>query len=366
MAFQVRGEQGDGERMNGERVDAARAAEAGHADVGAARPVVAVAMGPEVAERVLTAPVRERLEAFARLAGPPLTGDLRSPAERAVLADAEVLLTGWGCPPLDAEVLAAAPRLKAVCHAAGSVKSLVTGAVWERGLTVSSAADANAGPVIAYTLACLTLAAKRALSTAAHYAEGWPAFAERAGLDGRTVGVVGASRIGRGVIEGLRADDAERRVLLHDPYVTPEQAAALGAESVGLRELCARSSLVTVHAPELPSTRGMISAELLKLIPDGGVLVNTARGSLVDTEALVRECASGRIDAYLDVSDPEPLPAGHPLLTLPNVLVTPHIAGAQGGEVARLGRYAVEEAERYARGQALRGALTEADLARVA
>lgn len=105
---------------------------------------------------------------------------------------------------------------------------------------------------------------------------------------------------------------------------------------------------------------------MLKLVPDGGVVVNTARGSLVDTEALARECAAGRLDAFLDVTDPEPLPPGHPLLTLPNVLVTPHMAGAQGSEVRRLGLYAVEEAERFARGEELLGRLRREDLARLA
>ncbi|MFE9247693.1 hydroxyacid dehydrogenase [Streptomyces sp. NPDC007088] len=329
------------------------------------RPVVAVAMGQDVVERALPAPVWERLTEVAEIAGPPLTGDLSTPAERSVLARAEVLLTGWGCPTLDSGPLSAAPLLRAVCHAAGTVKGLVTDALWERGITVSSAASANAGPVVDYTLACVTLAAKRALATAARYPR-WPGFLERTGLDGRSVGVVGASRIGRGVIAGLRDSGAQWRVLLHDPYVSEAEAAALGAEAVSLPELCRRSDIVTVHAPELPATRGMLNAALLALIPDGGALVNTARGSLVDTEALVRECASGRIDAYLDVTDPEPLPAGHPLLALPNVLVTPHIAGAQGAEVARLGRYAVAETERYARGEPLQGALTRADLDRIA
>lgn len=330
------------------------------------RPVVAVAMGQDIVERVLPGPVWDRLARVAEIAGPPLTGDLSTPRERTVLARAEVLLTGWGCPTLDAGLLAAAPLLRAVCHGAGSVKGLVTDALWDRGITVSSAASANAGPVVDYTLACVTLAAKRALATAARHPGHWPGFLERTGLDGRTVGVVGASRIGRGVIAGLRASAADWHVLLHDPYVSEAEAAALGAEAVSLPELCRRSDIVTVHAPELPATRGMLNAALLALVPDGGALVNTARGSLVDTEALVKECASGRIDAYLDVTDPEPLPAGHPLLTLPNVLVTPHIAGAQGAEVARLGRYAVAETERFARGEPLLGALTRSDLDRIA
>ncbi|MET9499194.1 hydroxyacid dehydrogenase [Streptomyces sp. NPDC006552] len=330
------------------------------------RPTVALAMGAQVVAEVFPPGLRARLGRGTRLAAAPLTGALDGPDAAPVLATTEILVTGWECPPLTREVLAAAPRLRAVVHAAGSVRPIVTDAVWERGLVVSSAADANAGPVVAFTLAAITFAAKGALSAAARYAQGWPGFAERTGADARVVGIIGASRIGRRVIEALRADEAEYQVLLCDPYVDGAEAARLGVEPVGLAELCRRSSVVSVHAPQLPSTRGLLSARMLALMPDGGVVVNTARGSLLDTEALAAECAAGRLSAYLDVTHPEPLPSGHPLLTLPNVLVTPHIAGAQGSEVRRLGLYAVEEVERYVRGEALRGWTEAEDMARVA
>ncbi|MFE6893593.1 hydroxyacid dehydrogenase [Streptomyces sp. NPDC057694] len=323
-------------------------------------------MGAEVVERVFPPGLRARLGRSVRLAPHPLTGPLDGPAAAEALAAAEVLVTGWSCPPLTPQVLARAPRLKAVVHAAGSVRPLVTDAVWERGLLVSSAADANAGPVVAFTLAAVAFAAKGALSVAARYADAWPRFDERRGTDGCTVGVIGASRIGRRVIEGLRADPAGYRVLLYDPYVDEAGAARLGAELTDLAGLCRRSDVVSVHAPELPETRGMLSAEMLGLVRDGGTLINTARGSLVDTEALAAECAGGRLSAFLDVTEPEPLPAGHPLLTLPNVLVTPHIAGAQGAEVERLGRFAVEEVERYVAGRELVGRMSRGDLLRVA
>ncbi|WP_371750271.1 hydroxyacid dehydrogenase [Streptomyces sp. NBC_01283] len=323
-------------------------------------------MSSDVADRVFAPAVRERLARSVDLVPGLLAGPLTAPDARAVLADTEILVTGWNCPPITAEVLAHAPRLRVLVHAAGSVKPVVTDALWDRGVTVSSAADANAGPVVAYTLAAVTFAAKGALSAAAGYAEGWPPFTERTGGDARTIGIIGASRIGRGVIAALRASDVGWRVLLTDPYVTAEEAAGLGVELVALSELCRRSSIVSVHAPQLPETRGMVSEEMLKLIPDGGTVINTARGSLVDTEALARECGSGRLDAFLDVTDPEPLPAGHPLLVLPNVLVTPHVAGAQGSEVRRLGEFAVGEVERVLAGAPLRGRLLREELARLA
>lgn len=330
------------------------------------RPIAALAVDPAVADLVFPADLREQLARSVRLAPTSLTGPPADPAVRATLAETEILLSGWGCPRLTAELLALAPRLRAVVHAAGSVKPVVSDALWERGIVVSSAADANAGPVVAFTLAAITFGAKRTLSAAARYESGWPSTQERAGADGRTVGIVGASRIGRRVIAALRASDAGYRLLLTDPYVTDEEAASLGVERVELAELCRRSSVVSVHAPQLPETEGMVSAGMLALIPDGGSVVNTARGALVDNEALAGECASGRLDAYLDVTHPEPLPAGHPLLALPNVLVTPHIAGAQGSEVRRLGAYAVAEVARYLAGEPLQGGLGKADMPRLA
>ncbi|MER5620096.1 hydroxyacid dehydrogenase [Streptosporangium sp. NPDC002544] len=287
--------------------------------------------------------------------------------------DVEILITGWGCPRIDADVLAAAPRLRAVVHAAGSVKGHLTAEVFDRGLAVSSAAEANALPVAEFTLAMLVLAAKQVIVKARAYStRGWsgdplPGVAtpsEGGGLIGAVVGVIGASRVGRLVMERLR--DHGAHILLSDPYISPAQAAALGARPVPLDDLCREAELVTVHAPALPETRGLLDERRLALLRDGAVLVNTARGSLIDTDALVRHCATGRIGAVLDVTDPEPLPLGHPLLALPNVLVTPHLSGARGRELRRLGEFAVAEVERLARGLPLRGTVRPADLDRIA
>ncbi|WP_433365373.1 hydroxyacid dehydrogenase [Streptosporangium sp. CA-115845] len=287
--------------------------------------------------------------------------------------DVEILITGWGCPMIDADVLAAAPRLRAVVHAAGSVKGHLTAEVFDRGIAVSSAAEANAQPVAEFTLAMLVLAAKQAIVKARAYStRGWsgdplPGVAtpsEGGGLIGAVVGVIGASRVGRLVMERLR--DHGAHILLSDPYIGPAQAAALGARPVPLDDLCREAELVTVHAPALPETRGLLDERRLALLRDGAVLVNTARGSLIDTDALVRHCATGRIGAVLDVTDPEPLPLGHPLLALPNVLVTPHLSGARGRELRRLGEFAVAEVERLARGLPLRGTVRPADLDRIA
>jgi phosphoglycerate dehydrogenase-like enzyme len=329
----------------------------------AERQKLVLAMRPDILDLVLPAPLRARLDTLADVHPEPVT-DWDGCA---ALATADVLLTGWGCPPLDTAALDRAPRLAAVVHAAGTVKGHVRPEVWQRGIAVSSAADANAAPVIEFTLATVWLAARRTLGVSAAYGRGvLPTYRNRRGADGAVVGVIGASRIGRGVIARLLAAPAGFRVLLADPYVDPAEAAALGVESTDLDDLCRRSDIVTVHAPDLPETHHLLDARRLALLRDGAAVVNTARGRLVDTDALTRECATGRIDAYLDVTEPEPLPDGHPLYALRNVLLTPHIAGCQGTEVQRLGAYAVDEVERWLRGEPLLGAVHADDLARIA
>ncbi|GAA3006737.1 hypothetical protein GCM10017559_30810 [Streptosporangium longisporum] len=256
-------------------------------------PSAAFAMQPGLLPELFPADLRLRLSRVARVREGVLSSFDPPP-------DVEILITGWGCPPIGEDVLERAPRLRAIVHAAGSVKGHVTPAVFERGVAVSSAAEANALPVAEFTLAMLVLAAKQVFVKARAYsADGWSGDAlpgvatpgEGGGLNGAVVGVIGASRVGRLVMERLRGHGA--RILLSDPYVGPAEAAALGAEAVTLDELCGRADLVTVHAPALPETRGLLDERRLALLRDGAVLVNTARGSIVDTGALVRHCAGG-------------------------------------------------------------------------
>ncbi|MER7007278.1 hydroxyacid dehydrogenase [Dactylosporangium sp. NPDC000555] len=331
----------------------------------AERPVGMIAMSRAVTSTVLPGDLMARLAGVLRLVGTEAMESFDDPAARRGMETVEVLVTGWSCPPLTAEVLDTAPKLRAVVHAAGSVKGHVGPEVFARGIVVSSAADANAEPVVDFTLAVITLGGKRAFGLARQYAAGrYAPFEQRIGNDGRVIGVVGASRIGRRVIARLRA--AGYQVLVADPFLDRARAAELGAELADLDELCRRCDVLTLHAPQLPETRHLIDERRLALLRDGTLVINTARGSLVDTDALTRTCASGRIDACLDVTDPEPLPAGHPLFELANVWITPHLAGVQGSEVRRLGEFAVAEVERFVAGEPLRGAVHADQLGQLA
>ncbi|GHF89636.1 2-hydroxyacid dehydrogenase [Streptomyces griseosporeus] len=312
-----------------------------------------LAMDPPVRDALFDRAALDRLTTLADTDPALAVADFADPAAAGPLAAAEVLLTGWGCPPLTGKALARMPRLRTVVHAAGSVKHHITRACWERGLTVASAAGANALPVAEYTVAAILFSGKRVLHAAHVYREkrAWVNALDVIGDGGnhrRTVGVVGASRIGRRVIELLRPYDLT--VLLYDPYVDAAEAERLGVRRVDLDTLARSSDTVTVHAPELPETRHLFDRARLALMPDGSTLVNTARGSLVDTAALTEELVSGRLYAVLDVTDPEVLPPGSPLYDLPNVLLTPHIAGSLGNELGRMAQAALDELERYARG----------------
>ncbi|GGS40621.1 2-hydroxyacid dehydrogenase [Streptomyces daghestanicus] len=333
------------------------------------RPRTVLAMSRETGDALRHEGAVDRLLEVADLAPDLLVTDFADPAAAPALADAEVLLTHWGCPPLTGRALTAMPRLRAVVHAAGSVKHHITDAVWERGIAVSSASAANALPVAEYTLAVILLAGKRVLDSARLYRERrvrYPLLPYYAGHGNyrRVVGVVGASRTGRRVIELLRPFDFT--VLVHDPYLDDAEAARLGVRRAGLDELARRSHVVTIHAPELPETRHLFDARRLALLPDGATLVNTARGSLVDTEALVTQLTSGRIHAVLDVTEPDVPPADSPLYGLPNVLLTPHIAGSLGGELGRLADHAAAEISRYARGRPFAHPVTAQELSRTA
>ncbi|MFD4788292.1 hydroxyacid dehydrogenase [Streptomyces sp. NPDC058459] len=326
------------------------------------KPRAVLCMDARLRDAVFPADLRRQLAESAELT---VVEDFR---ESAALAGADVLLTSWGAPLIDDRVLDRAPGVRAVLHAAGSVKDVVGPAVFRRDILVSSAAEEMAEPVAAVAYSFITLAAKKALRLQDLYRRGIVADRHArpdVGFGAKTIGIVGASRIGRAVIRRLVADG--REVVLYDPYCTPEAAALLGAEHLDdLDEVCRRSQILSLHAPILPSTVHMINAARLRLLPDGAAVINTARGRLLDTEALLAECVSGRLEAYLDVTDPEPLPAGHRLHHLSNVLLTPHVAGTEGADLHITGRFAAEELRRLAAGLPLRGLVSAQQLTQLA
>ena len=176
---------------------------------------------------------------------------------------------------------------------------------------------------------------------------------------GATVGIVGASHTGREMIRLCSVLELGA-LLLHDPYVTEQEAKELGAEPVGLDELMQRSDVVSLHTPNTEETHHLIDARNLALMRDRAIFINTARGACVDEAALVAELEKGRILACLDVTDPEPPEPESPLYRLPNCILTPHIAGAVKENTTMQGRLVADEIAAFLDGQPLQH---EVDLA---
>ncbi|WOH18517.1 hydroxyacid dehydrogenase [Paenarthrobacter sp. GOM3] len=327
---------------------------------------VALAMPVHTARAVFPPRSLDPLEPSLNLLGREPIQDFHSPTGRSLLAKADILITGWGCPMIDEAVLEAAPRLRYVLHAAGSVKHHIGDACWERGVQVSSAADANAIPVAEYTVAMIVLANKRVLQIAQTlHSTRTDVPAEQLFPDmgnyRKKVGIIGASKIGRHVIRLLAPYDLD--VVVSDPYLDAKEAAALGVQLVSLDELVADSDVVSLHAPSLPSTKNLMDAALVRRMRPGATFINTSRGELVDQDALLARVEQGDLYAILDVTTPWVLPSDSPFYTHPNVLLTPHVAGSLGNELERMAASAVDEALRLARGESLRFRVRVEDLA---
>lgn len=323
-----------------------------------ARPRAIVAMNPPALAENLFGPHRARLSGLVDVPAEVLT-EFESEHASRLIGDVEILLAGWGCPRVDREMLDRMPSLRAVVFAGGTASAVLdTVEAVRRGIVFTNAGEGNAQAVAEYTAATIVLAGKRARYAEQIYREG-RAFVDReadlldTGNYGRTVGLVGASRIGRRVAQLLLATDL--RVLIYDPYASEEEVVSLGGLKVELDELLAASDIVSLHAPATPETEHMIGAHELAVMRDGAVLINTARGSLIDHDALRTHLRAGRIDAILDVTEPEPLAADDELWSLPNVTLTPHIAGATGNELHRLGRDVIDEVARFVAGEAFVG-----------
>jgi phosphoglycerate dehydrogenase-like enzyme len=156
------------------------------------------------------------------------------------------------------------------------------------------------------------------------------------------------------------------RILVHDPYLSDEAVSELGAEKVELDELLKQSDVVSIHAPSIPETTHLLNERTLRLMKDDAILINTARGSLIDEDALVAELRQGRLWACLDVTDPEPPAPDHPFRSLPNVTLIPHIAGAVNNGLYRIGSYITRELELFAKGERLQGEVDLSALHRLA
>lgn len=334
----------------------------------ASRPTIVLALMEGLEDHAFSAAHLDRLRAVGEVLDERPLSTFDDDRAARLLPRADVLVGHWGCPTLTTPVMELATKLRLFAYAAGTVKWQVTDAVWDRGVVVTSAAAANAVPVAEYALAMILLAGKGVLWSREVQRDPTvriPLDPTRTGNVGARVGLVGASHVGRLVAELLRPHDLV--VSVYDPYLSPAEADELDVDLIAdLDELCRSVDVLSLHAPDIDSTKGMIGVAQLAALRDGATLINTARPALLDTAALEAELHSGRLLAILDVTDPEPMPSDHPLLSLPNVFVTPHVAGASGNELSRLANLAVTEVERFATGLPPLHPVERADLERIA
>jgi lactate dehydrogenase-like 2-hydroxyacid dehydrogenase len=274
---------------------------------------------------------------------------------------------------IDAALLEAlAPPLRVVATFAVGFENIDLDAARRLGVRVANTpgvlTDATAEIAIALLLACARRVAEGDRTVRAGRFAGWSPIAHRGhAIYRRTVGIVGAGRIGFRVAATLHRG-FECEILVHSPRVPtqPDWQRELGARFTSLDALLASADFVSLHCPLSPGTRHLIDAKALARMQRHAALVNTARGALVDEAALVAELRSGRVHAVIDVTEPEIPAPDSPLYTLPNVFLTPHVAGAAGTERLRLGQLAIEEVERFVAGRPLLHAIEPAILERLA
>ncbi|MGJ8653859.1 MAG: hydroxyacid dehydrogenase [Opitutaceae bacterium] len=305
---------------------------------------------------------QERLKAIADFVAPPQEGaTLMNNPE--LLEDVEVIFSGWGAPVMDDAFMAAAKNLKAVFYGAGSVRSFAKPAFWDREIILTNAAEANAVPVAEYCVATILLSMKNFWSCAqgTRKSEGWLPGAhmrEVAGNFRSTAGFITIGAISRKTLELLNAFDINR--LAYSRSLTPESAKELNVTPASIEEIFKTADVISLHTPNLPATQGMIKGEHFEMMKPGATFINTARGAVVNEKEMCEVLAKRPdITAVLDVTAPEPPVPGSPVETLPNVVLTPHLAGSAGPECQRLGYTMLQEFERYLAGESLEYQVTK-------
>lgn len=277
--------------------------------------------------------------------------------------DVEMIFSTWGMPVFTVEEIKTyLPALKSVFYGAGTVQFFARPFL-ECGVQVVSAWAANAVPVAEMTVAQIIMANKGFFQTDRICREegrrrAREAFGEFKGNYGESVGIIGTGMIGRLVIDMLKAYNL--KVLAYSRSLTEEKARQLGVEKCTLPELFERCFVVSNHLADNEQTKRMLHYDLFVKMRPNATFINTGRGAQVVEEDLVRILQERHdLTALLDVTDPEPPVEGHPFYTLSNCILTPHIAGSAGDEVARMGLYMLRECENYLAGRPCQYAVTE-------
>ncbi len=270
-------------------------------------------------------------------------------AHEELLAEADIIFSGWGAPLMDEHFLSRAPNLKVVFYGAGSVRRCTTDAFWERGVRITSAYAANAFPVAEYTVATAILGLKQFWrhAEAAKHGEPWGDHTRpMTGAYRSTIGLVSFGMIARKVAELLQCHDT--RQIAYCPITSQETAESYNVMLTSLDNVFTMSDVVSIHTPVLEETIGLVTGKHIESMRPNATLINTSRGPILNQpEVLAALRQRTDVTAILDVTTPEPPEPGSAVLSMPNVIVTPHIAGSHGHECRRMGYYMLQELRSY-------------------
>jgi phosphoglycerate dehydrogenase-like enzyme len=293
-----------------------------------------------------------------------------TPALRRKLLTAEALITTWDSPNFSEDLLRLAPQLRIIAHCGGEVKSRFARPLFEK-LTITTApapmarATAEMGAaLLLYSARNVDLYRSALRNRSNRIYDDVHLHGATESLIGREVAMIGFGRIGRALVDLMRGFDLEW--LVYDPYVPKSLAKKYPVRLVGLQALWPRAHLLVLTAALTEETRGLLSRDRLSLLPDGAVVINIARGGLVDLAALTKEVQRKRLRCALDVTDPwEPLPVGHVLRTLPGAIVTPHIAASNRRVRQEMAQVVVNDLESFFCGNGVDNRVTSAMLGRM-
>lgn len=321
---------------------------------------ILVAIRPSLYKLLFNAEADKQLQSLGRITRQNREDLLTSSDLAKLVPGQDIVITGWGTPLFNAEVLAAADRLRLIAHTAGTIKRMLPPPVFADGRRVAHAAAAMATGVAETTLLLIMLCLRQFHKIDRIFHErGWAAAKSIAlgnEIAGKRIGVIGAGHTGRAVIKRLKAMEAE--LWLYDPYMSAAAATQLGARKMALEPLMRGCPIVTLQAPSTAETYRMIGAKQLRWLQDGAIFINTARTHLIDEAALLAELQSGRIRAALDVFEREPLPDDSPFRGLDNVILTPHVASHTPETRLRQGQIVTDEVASFLREGRLRHEVT--------
>lgn len=323
-------------------------------------------LGKEMHELIYGAEEQADIKKFVDIIAPLQTS--QSIMENmSLLKDVEVIISGWGAPKLDENFLNAAPNLKAIFYGAGSVRGFATDAMWDRGIIVSSSWGANAIPVAEFTLAQILFSLKMGwkFMRNTHENHQWGPRSFVPGAYRSTVALISLGMIARHVLTLLKPFDLD--IMVYSTSLTKEQAAEMGVRTGTLEEVFTQADVISLHTPNIPATQNMIRGEHFEMMKENATFINTARGAVINEPEMTAVLQKRpEIFACLDVTNPEPPVETSPLYSLSNVILTPHIAGSMNRECHRMGRYQVEEIERYVAGEPLKWQVTRELAAKLA